>query len=326
MSLPEVDGRPVRVETWGRTDPGRVRTENQDTFLILHFPGGPGEPTRALRPGDRKGDGSGDEWEAAEGGGEGRELHGNSEFTVGPRGALLIVADGMGGAAGGATASREAVSRVHRAFVERWDEERQRTPQQFARHLRRAAEEANAHLHQMARSEPSLDGMGTTLTAAGLLDDFVYMGQVGDSRGYLVRDGSIVQLTRDQSMVQELVDSGAMTQEQARRSSQRNVILQALGIQADVEVDVTFQQLREGDLLLLCSDGLSGVLEDHELAEYAERFRPLPALCEALVELANSRGGPDNITVVAARVSGPGLQPPRSGEQAGHEPFPFDDS
>lgn len=325
MNFPELDGRPVRAETWGRTDPGRVRTENQDTFLILHFPGAAGEPTRALRPGDRKGDGSGDEWEESEGG-EGRELHGDSEFVLGPRGALLIVADGMGGAAGGATASREAVSRVHRAFVERWDDERERTPEQFARHLRRAAEEANAHLHQMARADPSLDGMGTTLTAAGLLDDFVYLAQVGDSRGYLVRDGSIVQLTRDQSMVQELVDSGAMTKEQARRSSQRNVILQALGIQPDVEVDVTFQQLREGDLLLLCSDGLSGVVEGHELAQYAERFGPLPALCEALVELANSRGGPDNITVVAARVAGPGLQPPRSGERAGRQRFPFDGS
>ena len=325
MSMRELGGRPIRIQTWGRTDPGQVRRENQDTFLILQFPNGPGEPARALRPADRAGDGSGAEWgDSPEG--EGRELHGDAEFELGSRGALLLVADGRGGAAGGATASREGVSRLHRAFVDGWDDERERTPERYARHLKRAVEEANRHVHELARANPRLEGMGSTLTAAGFLDDFVYLAQVGDSRAYLVREGRVVQLTRDQSMVQELVDSGAMTEEEARRSSQRNVILQALGIGPSVQVDLTYLQVREGDLILLCSDGLSGVVEDTELAEYEAQFRALPALCEALVELANSRGGPDNITVVAARAEGPGLRSAGVGEPARRESFPFPDA
>jgi PPM family protein phosphatase len=305
MSIPELDGRPVEVTMWARTDTGRTRSENQDTFLLLELRSNEGAAPRTLAP----------DTPLEEVGPEG------CTFALGSRGALLLVADGMGGAAGGATASREGVRRIRDVFAHGWGEERERTPSQFAAHLARAVEDANRHLHGIATEHPEYQGMGTTLTAAGLLDEFVYFAQVGDSRGYLIREGRPVQLTRDQSVVQELVDTGALTEEQARRSHQRNVILQALGTQATVDVALTYEELRRGDLVLLCSDGLSGVVEPEEIARYAAEYPSPPELCDALVRLANERGGPDNITIAVARLAGPGLRRPSSGEDVVRRPF-----
>lgn len=127
---------------------------------------------------------------------------------------------------------------------------------------------------------------------------------MGDSRGYPVRNGSAVQLTRDQSFVQELIDAGALTEEAAERSEYRNRILQALGGKAEVDIVLTYHALRGRDVLLLCSDGLSGVVAREEIAETAGRGADLAAICEELIERANSRGGPDNITVIMARLGG----------------------
>lgn len=308
MSFPDLSTRPVKVAVWGRTDPGQERSENQDSFLVLELSGEGGEEGFLLRPHG-----------GAPGAATGRE------FTLGPRGALLLVADGMGGAAGGALASRTAVERIRHVLRQDWARERQRTPQSFGTHLVAALEDANRTLHGMANERADLHGMGTTATAAGLLDDFLYIAQVGDSRGYLIRDGQTTQLTRDQSVVQELVEAGAMTEAEAERSNQRNVILQALGTSPTVEVDLTYQQLRRGDLILLCSDGLSGVVHSRELADAARRFPDPPALCEALVELANTRGAPDNVTVIVARLEGEGLAEPRDTDAVGRTVFHLDE-
>ena len=164
--------------------------------------------------------------------------------------------------------------------------------------------------------------MGTTVTAAGVFGDQLYLTQIGDSRGYLVRNGSAIQLTQDQSLMQRLVDAGELTQEEAEQSERRNIILQALGPDPRVKVDLSHQVLRRGDTLLICSDGLSGLVKREEFADMVAAHADLPSLCTALIDLANERGGPDNITVVAVRFDGEGLPEPRLGRRRGVSGLP----
>ena len=175
--------------------------------------------------------------------------------------------------------------------------------------MREAVEEANRRIHDYAIEHPDVRGMGTTVTVAGVFGPDLYLAQIGDSRAYLVRRGQATQLTKDQSLTQRLVDAGELTEEEAEKSERRNIILQALGPDPQVRVDLTYEELRRGDMLILCSDGLSGQVKREEFAEHAGRITDLDQLCSALIDLANTRGGPDNITVVAARFDGEGLQP-----------------
>ena len=163
--------------------------------------------------------------------------------------------------------------------------------------------------------------MGTTVTAAGVFASDLYLTQIGDSRAYLVRNGDAIQLTKDQSLMQRLIDAGEMTEEEAERSERRNIILQALGPEPRVKVDLTHQSLRRRDLLIVCSDGLSTVVKKEEVAQLAAAELELPALCSALIDLANERGGPDNITVVAARFDGDALEEPESTAAVGHQVY-----
>ena len=164
--------------------------------------------------------------------------------------------------------------------------------------------------------------MGTRTTAVGVLGDQLYLTQVGDSRAYLIRDGAGIQLTKDQSLMQRLVDAGELTEEEAEKSERRNIILQALGPDPKVRVDLTNQQVRQGDCVVLCSDGLSGQVTRDEIAELATSHPDdLVAVCAALIELANERGGPDNITVVIARLSGDGLADPQADDRVGHQAY-----
>jgi protein phosphatase len=147
--------------------------------------------------------------------------------------------------------------------------------------------------------------MGTTATVAGVLGLRLILAQVGDSRAYLLRDGQVVQLTRDQSLVQQMVDAGAMTPEEAEASSHGNVILQALGVEAEVDVAMSAEELRAGDAVLLCSDGLYRVVRPEELPAIVGDASDPARTCEELIALANERGAPDNVTVVLARVELP---------------------
>jgi protein phosphatase len=166
--------------------------------------------------------------------------------------------------------------------------------------------------------------MGTTTTTAGVLDDQVYLAQVGDSRAYLIRAGQAMQLTKDQSLMQRLVDAGELTEEEAEKSERKNIILQALGPDVKVRVDLTHQEIRKGDTLVLCSDGLSGQVKKEEIATAVSGpSKDLAAACADLIALANERGGPDNITVVVARFSGDGLKDPKNGDQVGHRVYPL---
>ena len=187
--------------------------------------------------------------------------------------------------------------------------------------LRGSVERANDLIHQQSVNNPDFKGMGTTATAVGVLDGFLYLAQVGDSRAYLVRAGQAVQLTRDQSMVQALIDSGTLTEEEAEQSNHRSVILQALGAKPDVSVDLTYQEARRGDVVILCSDGLSRLVRRDEIAQAFARSDDLVGVCDELVALANERGGPDNITVVLARLDGAGLHEAAEGDAVGHHAF-----
>ena len=168
--------------------------------------------------------------------------------------------------------------------------------------------------------------MGTTTTAAGVFDGALYLTQIGDSRAYLIRGGRIAQITKDQSLMQRLVDAGELTEEEAAVSERRNIILQALGPDPHVKVDLTRQDLCRGDILVMCSDGLSGLVKKEDIFGVVTRATDLVTACKQLIELANSRGGPDNITCIIARFSGEGLAKPDGTEALGHRVYPLLDT
>ena len=191
-------------------------------------------------------------------------------------------------------------------------------PDDFAAAIKAAAETANGRIFAYAVEHPESRGLGTTATMAGLLEDTLYLAQVGDSRAYLVRDGVARQITRDQSLMQRLVDAGELTQDEADRSERRNIILQALGPEPSVKIDLTHQRLSRGDVLVLCTDGLSGLVKTEEIAEVITQIPDLADACRELVDRANEQGGPDNITVIAARFEGEGLSVAEQGDHVGH--------
>jgi protein phosphatase len=288
-------GSGIYVRVFGKTDIGRTREHNEDCFLVADLT----ERKASLQPDVR-------------------------EHTVGPKGSLLVVADGMGGAAAGEVASRMATEVIFEHMADAWLTDAENTPQQFAFRLKEAVELANSRINEHATRHPELRGMGTTATAVGILGDHLYLTQVGDSRAYLIRDGSGIQLTKDQSLMQRLVDAGEITEEEAARSERKNIILQALGPDAKVRVDLTNQQIRLGDAIVLCSDGLSGQVTREEIAEQvAAAGDDLVGLCGGLIDLANERGGPDNITVLVARFAGQELQEPGDEDEVGHQVYPL---
>jgi protein phosphatase len=289
--------KPVKIQVFAKTDLGKTRDHNEDRFLVADLTRGAASLQAPVR-----------------------------EHDVGERGSLLLVADGMGGAAAGELASQMAADTIYDQMTRMWRSEKEATPQRFAYRLKEAVEVANGHINSYAKAHPEVRGMGTTTTAVGVLHDHVYLTQVGDSRAYLIRNGQAVQLTKDQSLMQRLVEAGELTEEEAARSERRNIILQALGPDPKVKVDLTYQEVRKGDILVLCSDGLSGQVKKEEIAEIVTRERDLQAACDRLITLANERGGPDNITVVIARFDGDGLRSATAGEEVGHQVYPLIDT
>lgn len=272
------------------TDPGRKRAQNQDSFLIAALTSGDGVVLRA-------------EVGAADG-------RAAAELELDDAAALLVVADGMGGAAAGRLASGLACSFILAELQASWLVEPQRTAARFIEHLRNAVSAANRQIRDHASRNPEYTGMGTTVTAVGIVEALVCIAQVGDSRAYRVRGGTITQLTHDQSLVQQLLDTGLITAEQAAQSEQGNLILQALGVDPTVTVDLTSHDLWRGDCIVVCSDGLYRVVRAEEIAAATAGARDSAAAAEWLVSLANERGAPDNVTVIAARFDGPSLPIP----------------
>jgi serine/threonine protein phosphatase PrpC len=267
---------PFYLSVAGQTDIGKVREKNEDAFVVADLTGG------TLLDGTP-----------------------HKRFDVGERGVLLAVSDGMGGAQAGEVASALVVETLTRAMANAAPG----TPQDAL--MNDAIQRAHRAVWDEAKRESKK--MGATLTAVFVHMGQAYIAEVGDSRAYLIRGGKMCQLTHDQSMVQMLVDSGVIEPDQAQESPIRNVILQAMGNQPNVKVALAKLELRDRDCLVLCSDGLTGFVSDDEIQKLVlESGRPEVA-AKQLIDLANERGGKDNITVVVAGVGG-SLSRPITGE------------
>ena len=236
----------------------------------------------------------------------GRQRRANEDsFFV--RAPLFVVADGMGGAQAGEVASRLAAETFSAGLPDGGTSEQR---------LEARVREANQRIHDVSREDRALNGMGTTLTAAYLDGDELTLAHVGDSRAYLLRDGELTRLTRDHTLVEELVRRGELTEEEAAEHPQRSIITRALGPEPDIDIDLHTHRAQAGDVLLLCSDGLTGMIGEDEVQELLAAAASLRDAGRALVDAANAAGGRDNITVVLFRleeVGGAGAAPPTEG-------------
>jgi len=264
----------VIIETFGRTDVGTVREHNEDNFLVANLDTG----DRSLLPDNR--------------------VH-----HVSPVGSLFVVCDGMGGAAAGEVASGMAVDSIYQKMRE---QPLPQTRRQLAERLFAALDFANAGIWETAQKNRQQTGMGTTCTAAALNDGVLLLAQVGDSRAYLIRNQKIIQLTKDQTLLHRLLELGQLTPDEAARFEHNHVILQALGVRSAVEPVLSVVELRQNDMLLLCSDGLNDALTDDEVLSIilnTPRQEPVE-VCRGLTSRACENKAHDNVTVIFCRFSG----------------------
>jgi serine/threonine protein phosphatase PrpC len=263
----------IQMTVSARTDVGRVRTTNEDGLAVNDLASGAQIDVTA----------------------------GDKAVDVQERGVLLALSDGMGGHQAGEIASALVLESLQAAM-------QMAAKGAIHEQLEEAVQRANLTVMQAARTE-NRRGMGATLTAVFVRGTEAYIAEVGDSRAYLLRNGRLRQITRDQSLVQLMVDHGVMSPEEAKRSASKNVILQAMGLAADVRVAIARLELRRNDRFLLCSDGVTNEVSDDELKETLTGSKPRAA-CDTMIALANERGGRDNATVIVADVRGEGLELP----------------
>ena len=278
------------VELYAKSDVGRVRRGNEDNFLVLDLTS---EQT----------------WTGADGATHPEKL---TRFNLGQKGLVLVVSDGMGGALAGDVASRMAVDSVRQMLM--GEGETSCDPNvDLVDCLKSATHYANLAIHLRSQEDSRCAGMGATFTGAAIRGDSLDLVQVGDSRGYVIRKDQIRLATKDQSLVQQLVDVGQISESEAETHMFRNVILQALGAQSEVTPVTGKIRLRQDDLVLLCSDGLSGKLRAEDIQRIViESKGDLSKACDGLIDEANNRGGEDNITVVLAKFLGDDLALPTS--------------
>jgi len=276
---------PIYVDVVGESDVGLVRERNEDSMLMEDL-------SLAALPLTRT----------------------EHRLELGPAGALFGVLDGMGGAAGGDRASRLAAD----VFSQNLRSAAPKTRRDLAYAMRAAALEANRRIRREGAGDPQLFGMGTTLTAGAVVDSVLLLVHVGDSRAYLLRQGVLVQLTEDQSLIQELLATGQLRREDAALYEHSNVILQALGVAEELSPALAEVPLCRGDVLLLCSDGLTSMVPQEELHQLlSSKASDLTAAASGLTALARAHGGHDNITVVLARFDGEALPDPQGKDGAG---------
>lgn len=239
--------------------------------------------------------------------------HNEDSFFVNEEGGLLVVADGVGGQSSGEVASKMAVELINdyitkfkaenRPYVGSVDESLSEETNRLASAVRLA----NQVIYESSKSNPSLKGMCTTVVTALIKGKSMSIAHVGDSRAYLLRSGTMMQLTDDHSVVSEQVKKGLMTESQARDSGMKNIITRALGLEATVEVDLEEVEVMDGDRVLLCSDGLTTMVPDDTILDTAAGLPDPEEACRRLVVLANENGGKDNVTVVLGNIRKNGL-------------------
>ncbi len=207
---------------------------------------------------------------------------------------LAVVADGMGGHNAGEVASSEAINVIKDVFPDNEHDAKQM--------LIEAINSANSTIYNMSLDKQTLYGMGTTITACVISGDKVTAAQVGDSRLYLIRDGMIIQITKDHSLVEMLIDNGSITKEDAKHHPQKNVITRAIGTDKEVSADIYEFSICEGDIILLCSDGLVNMVEDEKILSVITRSKAFEETADKLVKEAENAGGSDNITVILIKL------------------------
>lgn len=288
----------LKVETHATSHVGRVRKGNEDNYLMLNIA-------------------NSKTWMSSQDAGE--FVVESQDFEVTSNGVILAVSDGMGGALAGEVASKMAVETVCQSFVEGNDPDKTLSPEDHKKSvvskLYDATVYANHLIHRQGRSDPQYQGMGATFTGVGITPEGVDLVQVGDSRVYLVRKNQIYQITKDQSLVQQLIDAGQIQPEEAETHTLKNVILQALGAQGEIfPVSARLIPSQE-DILLICSDGLSNKITGKEMQQIIENnVEQLEIAAAELVKIANENGGEDNITLIIAKLTGDELPEPSDEE------------
>ena len=273
----------AQVEVFARTEIGCVRKRNEDHFVVANLATGDVglQPSARVQP-----------------------------LTL--AGTLVAVCDGMGGAAAGDVASNIAADTLAK-LLQQYSPFADMPAAEIA--MQAAVMAVNNAIRGAAADNPMRHGMGTTMTAALAIGAQLLIGHVGDSRAYLRRGRALTQMTTDHSIVGQLIAAGRLAPEQARSYEHRNVLLQALGVQPRVGPEIVQAQLRAGDVLLVCSDGLTGPIADDMILELMLRYQDPMRCCRALTEAACAAGGPDNVTVAIARFTGDGLELPQGREE-----------
>ncbi len=270
----------INVNVFGISDMGKVRKNNEDNFVVCNLTTGEVGLTPLL-----------------------------CNHRLGPRGTLLMVADGMGGEACGEVASQICTATVPKRLYENSKSLEKVSETNFVLLLREAIEFANQIIFQKAQSDPAYRGMGTTTTAATLFGPYLFVAQVGDSRAYLARNKEAVQLTRDQTFLNYLAEIGAEMPADPEKDSRKSILTQAVGTSETLDVKVTYTKVRQGDYILLCSDGLYNMVSPSIMKRTINSDNTLANKCKSLIDTANENGGTDNITVIMAELTGPGLPP-----------------
>lgn len=276
------------ISVFAQTDVGKFRKGNEDSFLV-------GNVTS-------------------------EHLDSLSEiknFNFKEKNSLLMVSDGMGGPAAGEVASLLAVNMVLKEMNSKTNVNFNES--EFVQMIDGFLQKANSAILEKVAGHPDMQGMGTTATLSGVLNSKLFTGQVGDSRAYLLRNNTITQVTKDQSYVNQLVESGMITEEEAENHPKKNIILQALGTRPSLKVAITSLKLCQNDYLILCSDGLSGVVTEEEIKTVVKTSSGPASASKNLIDLANNKGGPDNITVIIAHFTSKILSSPTGDESVNYE-------
>lgn len=280
----------ISVTVFGLSDVGRVRKNNEDSFVVCDLSTGKMNPFSA-------------------------------EYTLGRQGLVLLVADGMGGETCGEVASSICAEVIPSRLIESLSSPDDSNPARLGPYLQEAVEFANRAVFDRSQYEDFCRGMGTTATVAAVMADRLVVAQVGDSRAYLVRNGQMHQLTRDQTFLNYLAERGAPLPPDPEKDRRRSILTQAVGTGKTLEVKLTRVQLRSGDTVLLCSDGLYSIVKAAQILEILNNGDTPQRRCQALIDAANAGGGPDNVTVIVAELGGPGLAPADPNASVESEPF-----